>query len=358
MIFSTRKILLIEFLFLILLIMLSSCSSRSNNNDNNIIIPDIPAGEAPNYTELPAKDKGCFYTDGSVIRDANGNPFIIRGVNNPHIWWDTQSYDALGAIAATGANTIRIVWETKGDPKRLQEIIQKCIDLKMIAMPELHDATGSNDREKLKNMARYWARDDVKAVINNHQKYVLVNIANEWSSSYISDGAWREVYKEAIAIMREAGIETMIVVDSAAYAQRASAVKDYGQHLLNCDPLHNLLFSIHMYVEWNDKNKISTELKNIKDLNLPLVIGEFGYNYQNGSNNLSCRVDAQTVMDECQEQRFGYIPWSWTGNNAENAWLDITSFSDWSTLTSWGELVINGDNGIKKTASICSVFQL
>jgi mannan endo-1,4-beta-mannosidase len=70
----------------------------------------------------------------------------------------------------------------------------------MIPMPELHDVTGNNNAEDLKNMARYWARGDVKSVIDKYKKYILVNIANEWGDNNLSDRGWRDAYKEAITI--------------------------------------------------------------------------------------------------------------------------------------------------------------
>ena len=46
---------------------------------------------------------------GTKLLDANGNEFIMRGINHPHSWFTAQDDTALEAIAATGANTVRIV---------------------------------------------------------------------------------------------------------------------------------------------------------------------------------------------------------------------------------------------------------
>ena len=113
---------------------------------------------------------------------------------------------------------------------------------------------------------------------------------------------------------------------------------------------------MHIYGNWNDNAKIDRELKYFVDHKLALVVGEFGYNSNNGKNNLSCKVDAAHLIMKCQEYGIGYMPWSWTGNNKENQWLDMVSITDWKTLSQWGELVINGENGIKKTSKTCSIF--
>jgi hypothetical protein len=78
----------------------------------------------------------------------NGTPFIMRGVNYPYTWFQSRNTQQdLAAIAATGANTVRVVLSTGGQWARVNgpqvtQIIQWCKDLKMIAVLEVHDSTG------------------------------------------------------------------------------------------------------------------------------------------------------------------------------------------------------------------------
>ena len=52
----------------------------------------------------------------------------------------------------------------------------------------------------------------------------------------------------------------------------------------------------------------------------------------------------------------GYIAWSWTGNNADTAQLDLAA--DWEgPLTPWGESVLLGENGITETSVKASIFE-
>ncbi|WP_238162658.1 cellulase family glycosylhydrolase [Cohnella sp. AR92] len=297
-----------------------------------------------------------FYVSGTKLKDANGNNFVMRGVNNPHIWYDSQSYSALADIAAKGANAVRIVWSTSGTASRLQQIIDRCKELHMVAIVELHDVTGSNDASRLNDMAAYFTQSAVKTVINNNTKYALVNIANEWGGNDLSDTAWRDAYKTAISTLRNAGVNNTIVVDASGWGQNASPIKAYGSALLSHDPDHNIMFSLHMYGSWNDASRIGTELQAIQNLGLAVMIGEFGYNYNNGNNNLGTTVNAQEVMNQAQSKGIGYLAWSWTGNDSSNAWLDLASSSDWKTLTSWGNLVFYGTNGIASTSQAASVY--
>jgi mannan endo-1,4-beta-mannosidase len=297
-----------------------------------------------------------FYVSGSSVKDANGNTFVMRGVNVPSIWYDSQSYTALTTIAGKKANAVRIVWNTNGSATRLQEIINRCKALKLVAIVELHDGTGSNNTTTLNAMASYYASSSIKSILINNAKYVIVNIANEWGDSSLSDTAWRDAYKTAITTIRNAGINNLLMIDGSGWGQYASPIKTYGKTLLNYDPNKNIMFSLHMYGNYNTASKIGVDLWDIQQLGLAVTVGEFGYNYNSGNNNLGCTVDAQTVMNEAQWKGVGYLAWSWTGNDSSNAWLDLSSSSDWTTLTSWGKLVFNGTNGIVATSSAATVY--
>jgi mannan endo-1,4-beta-mannosidase len=302
-----------------------------------------------------------FTVSGSSLRDANGNDFVMRGVNIPLAWFQTDVYNNLAAIHTnSGSNAVRIVWSTTaGADSVLQNTIQRAIDNKMIPMVELHDATGSNDPAALNNMAKWYAARASYFKQANIAKYVLINIANEWSDWYMANPGgpevtvWRDAYKTAITTIRNAGITSTLVVDGAAYAQdiRASLLT-YGQELLNYDPRHNLLFGVHMYCEWTSASKVESDLQAMKSANLPVVIGEFGNNHPPCGD-----IPYKDIMRIAQSKGIGYLAWSWKGNTTGTLdQLDLSSNWSGTTLKSWGNDVINGSNGIRATAKVASVF--
>ena len=65
-------------------------------------------------------------------------------------------------------------------------------------MVELHDVTGKASGERLLDMARYYCRDDVKAMLLRHQRYLLINIANEWGSHKVTAKHWLKSYTDAV----------------------------------------------------------------------------------------------------------------------------------------------------------------
>lgn len=304
-----------------------------------------------------------FKVSGSSLRDANNNNFVIRGINVPLVWFYNDIYSNITNIRTkTNANTLRLVWQTNTSyaDSYWQNGIQRTIDNKMIPMMELHDATGSNDPQRLRDMANWYAARASYFRQANIAKHVLINIANEWSDWYMASPTnapditvWRDAYKSAITIIRNAGITSTLVIDGAGYGQDiAASLRTYGQELLDYDPQHNLLFSVHMYCDWTSVSKIESELQSMKNANLPIIVGEFG------NDHPPCGTLPYTdLIRICQQKGIGYIPWSWKGNTAGTLdQLDMSS--DWAgnSLTSWGNGVVNGSNGIKSTAATASVF--
>lgn len=298
-----------------------------------------------------------FKTEGNRLLDANGNEFVLRGVNIPFAWYLNESYDALDDVAHSGVNCVRIVWESSLPVQGLDQILQKCIDLKMIPMVELHDATGDTTDTKLYQMAEYFVSNEMRAIIRKYEQYLLINMANEWGSNGLSAEYWRDAYKKCIALLREEGIKSVITIDAPGWGQDSEPVLLYGRELIEEDPLHNLLFSIHMYGSWNDEAKIKIDLQSAVRKTLPIIVGEFGYNYKLGQNNLSCKVNHKQILQTCSDLNIGYLAWSWTGNNEENKWLNLVEPDDWKTLTNWGKEIFNSPLGIKATAKSASVFK-
>ena len=296
-----------------------------------------------------------FTISGTKLLDAHGNEFIIRGINMPHLWFPIRAYNSLSVIKELNVNCTRIVWQTDNDPGQLNEVIKKTVDLKIIPMVELHNATGGTKKDELMEMVEYYLRPDVKEVIDRYEKYILVNIANEWGDHTVSAEFWRDCYKEAIIKMRDAGYKYTLVIDGNGWGQDLSPILKYGRDLIECDPQKNLLFSIHMYGSWNEPGKINEELNKANDLLLPLIVGEFGYNFNNGENNLRCKVDHVEILRKCNELKMGYMPWSWCGNDELNSWLDMSK--DWKTLTWWGKEMFESEYGITKTSKAASVFE-
>src|SRR5690606_1083001 len=118
-----------------------------------------------------------------------------------------------------------------------------------------------------------------------------------------------------------AGITTTLVIDAVGYGQDiddAKNIKAYAASMINSDPQHNLLFSVHMYCEWKiGGDNIAGTLQWMRTNKIPFIVGEFGYQH---ATDGSCDIDEQLIMDECQAKGIGWLAWSQKGNSSEVAY--------------------------------------
>ena len=288
-----------------------------------------------------------FYVDGTTLRYADGKPFVMRGINHGHNWFPAQEKTAFDAIAATGANTIRIVlsdgqrWK-KDDRESLKKAIEAANSRGMVAVIEVHDGTGSDDIEVLTKIAEYWC--EMAEVLAGTEGNCILNIANEWCGGWKSE-VWRDGYTKVIPIIRAAGIKNTIMVDAAGWGQFGYSIRKYGAEVFNSDPLKNTMFSVHMYgMSGRFKWLIRFNLEGASKQNLCICVGEFGWKHSDGD------VKEDYLMQYCQEKGIGWLSWSWKGNSGGVEYLDMTEEWDGSKLSQWGDKVVNGEFGIKKTS--------
>ncbi len=327
--------------------------------------PSFVPPALPGNTQRPG-----FYVQNGRLLDAYGNDFVIRGVGNAHAWFDPfgqyLAYEALDEIAGYGTNTVRVVWETQGGvgadgatlppppPSLLAEVLHRIVELDMVPMIELHDASGLSDTASLVRMAQYYATPAVKQVLLDFRQYLLINIANEWSGT----NNYRSAYQQAIGILRNAGIPHTLVIDAPGFgqiytngldrqAQISTWFGDAGA-LLQGDPERNLVFSVHMYGYYTTQQDVDLLLNRAElGTSIPFIVGEFGW-FHSGNN-----VDWFNIVQRAQQRRLGYIAWSWMGNSPDIAQLDMVQ--DWGgPLTQWGSDVMAR---IAETAQPASIFE-
>ena len=299
-----------------------------------------------------------FSIQGGQLVDDNGVPFIMRGINYPYTWFQSRpTQQDFAAMAATGANTVRIVLSTGGQWARVpgaqvSQVIQWAKDNRMIAVLEVHDSTGWSEQTTavpISDAVAYWTSADIRAAIDGQENFVIVNIANEpfgnnTNANYVPDTT------AAIQALRTAGLTHTIMIDAANWGQDwSNTMRDNAMQLWNADARRNLLFSVHMYEVYQTAAPIIAYMQAFDDMGLPLVIGEFG------PQNNGQPVDVETVFAQAQQRGNGYIGWSWSGNGSGGVTLDmVQNFS--TTFTSWGERIVNGANGIRATSVPASVF--
>ncbi|MFG2241435.1 cellulase family glycosylhydrolase [Streptomyces sp. NPDC048734] len=312
----------------------------------------VPAGaqaaEAPR-----ALATGLHISDGRLL-EGNGNDFVMRGVNHAHTWYpgETQS---LADVKALGANTVRVVlsdghrW-TRNTPEDVAAVIGQCKANRLICVLEVHDTTGYGEDAAagtLDHAADYWI--GLKDVLAGQEDYVIVNIGNEPWGNTAPEG-WTDPTIAAVRKLRAAGFQHTIMVDAPNWGQDWQGVmRANARTVYDADPTGNLIFSIHMYSVFDTAAEITDYLNAFVDAGLPLLIGEFG-----GPADQWGDPDEDTMMATAEQLDLGYLAWSWSGNT--DPVLDLATDFDPTRLSSWGQRIFNGANGIARTAKEATVF--
>lgn len=299
-----------------------------------------------------------FSVNNGTLLDANGNPFIMRGINHPHTWY-TQNTSAFADIAQTGANTVRVVLSTGGQWTRnngsdVTNVINLCKENKLICVLEVHDSTGYPEKieaEHISNATSYWLSNDIQTAITGQEDYVIINIANEPFGNGVSVNTYINDHITAIQALRNGGLTHTLMIDAANWGQDWQFfMRDNASTIFNADSAANTIFSVHMYEVFDTSAKVEDYLQTFANANLVLLIGEFGATH-NGSN-----VDEDAILQFAEQFGMGYLGWSWSGNGSCCTDLDLVINFDPNNLSTWGNRLINGINGIASTSVLASVY--
>ncbi|MDG5816751.1 cellulase family glycosylhydrolase [Chitinispirillales bacterium ANBcel5] len=311
----------------------------------------------------------AFTINGRQVLDANGNEFVMRGINYPHTWFEHQLSSQIPAIKATGANSVRVVLSNgahsgnwgRNSASDVENVINICLENKLVPILEVHDCTGYGDEyapqaAHISTAVDYWI--EIKDVLLGREDEVIINIANEPIGNVDNPAqVWKDDHITAIQRLRDEGFRHLLMVDAPNWGQDwSNAMRDgtTAQEVFDADPQRNIIFSVHMYEVYAQANRVNQYFDAFVSKDLPLVVGEFADTHKRND------VAWQAILDGCEQHGFGYIGWSWMGNTpgAPDYLDDLDMVQGWNdhTLTPWGENLINGRNGIAETSVEASIF--
>ncbi|WP_371408538.1 cellulase family glycosylhydrolase [Micromonospora zamorensis] len=303
----------------------------------------------------PAHAAAGFSVANGRLYDANGTEFVMRGVNHAHTWYPQQT-SSFADVKALGANTVRVVlssgdrW-TRNTNADVANVISTCKGNRLICVLEVHDTTGYGEQSGAITLDRavdYWL--SLADVLAGQERFVIVNIGNEpyGNQNYSS---WATDNANAIKRLRAGGLTHTIMVDAPNWGQDWSfTMRDNAASVFAADPARNTVFSIHMYGVFDTAAEISDYLGRFRSAGLPIVVGEFGFNHSDGD------PDEDTILAYSQANGIGWLGWSWSGNGGGVEYLDLATSFNPANLTTWGQRLFNGANGIRQTAREASVF--
>ncbi|MGP3959199.1 cellulase family glycosylhydrolase [Nonomuraea sp. 3N208] len=302
----------------------------------------------------PAHAAVGLRVSGARIVEANGNAFIMRGVSHAHTWYTSQT-SSFANIKALRANTVRVVlsggrWPANGTAD-VANVVSLCRQNRLICVLENHDTTGYGEQSgayTLDQAVTYW--NSVRSALTGTEDFIVINIGNEpYGNNNVS--AWTSATTSAISRMRSLGFQHLLMVDAPNWGQDWQfTMRDNAQAVFNADAQRNTVFSVHMYGVFDTAAEITAYLNAFQTAGLPLVIGEFGHNHSDGN------PDEDTIMAQAQQRGVGYIGWSWSGNSGGVEYLDMVTNFNPAQLTSWGQRIFNGANGIGATSREATYF--
>lgn len=345
-----------------------------------------------------------FLTSGSDIVDTKGNKVVLRGVNLPLLDdFDFPGGDKLADLETSGANCVRVQWYVSYPNPRphfgladLDDFLGRCKQLRILPILGLWDLTCNGDVDLVNTkLVLWWTDPAVVAVLNAHEDYLIVNLANELGVFHWSDDAtraltaFRDAYINAVASVRAAGLKVPVMIDAPdcgtsldAFTIRLDPMASVGQQLIDADPLHNIVFSAHAYWAGEDRAAAAHDMV---AANFPLVMGEIankqaecvedatgGLCPDDGCPPGTCHTDEchygldgtgvnapapsgfqyQTFLTKLLELNVGWLAWSWhpDGCPARNI-AEYDAAGAFTGLTPYGDDIVNNPTyGLKATA--------
>ncbi|SEG98313.1 mannan endo-1,4-beta-mannosidase [Nonomuraea solani] len=303
----------------------------------------------------PANAATGLHVSGTKILEGNGQEFVMRGTSHAHTWYATQT-KAFADIKSLKANTVRVVlsggrW-TPNNVTDVAGVVSLCKQNKLICVLENHDTTGYGEQSgayTLDQAADYWI--SVKSALVGQEDYIVVNIGNEPIGNNAVTPGWAAATTAAIQKLRTNGFDHALMVDAPNWGQDWQfGMRDNARAVFDSDPDKNTIFSVHMYGVFDTAAEITAYMDAFKTAGLPLIVGEFGFNHSDGD------PDEDTIMAQAVSRGLGYLGWSWSGNGGGVEYLDQVTNFDVTQLTSWGQRLFNGANGIAATARQASIY--
>jgi len=264
----------------------------------------------------PTASTGFYITQQTAIRaasiastsyrvfDGAGDEWRPRGFNRAH---DDQNTVGMGSM---GANAVRIAIRFTLPPATAWGEVQS-IALNNGLVPIVGNWTGTckTDAATLTAIVDTWVAQ--AATWTQLNGIGVVNLANEWGPT--NSTLWRDSYIDAVTRMRAAGYTGLLMIDSGGCGQDAQDIVKYGADVLAADPLHNLLFDVHVYSSFHNPatavwmQDAATAFAQLKASGLPLVLGEYG---PVGVGPSATQIPLDDLITIAESNGWGHLAWA------------------------------------------------
>ncbi|MES2673720.1 MAG: cellulose binding domain-containing protein [Pseudomonadota bacterium] len=301
--------------------------------------------------------------DGKVL-DPNGQPFIFRGITIDHLGAPDKAVQAIKDAAAAGANAVQVEiagnyvkWFEMITAEELRVIIEACKESKVMCVLEPNDVAGWGEAGvSPEATVKFWrARYEA---LRGYEDYVVISLGNQ----ALGATQLNEYHIRMYTYLDDLNYylpNFLIMIDGNHWGQdRDNAMQTFAAD--NVQRGLNVIYSVEMFDAFTNPEKVRDYIARFSQIGAPLVIGGFApvpYYHPfapQPTTAVALQLPAASVMEYAQQYGAGYFAWNWSGST--NPGLNLVSNWDANALTSWGELAINGVNGIKATAKRATHF--
>lgn len=328
------------------------------------------------FASIMQAQNATIHTSGGMILGVCGDTILIRGVNYaPYDWGYDSSQNRFDQIAQTGANAVRIPWYASSlapyyTDALLDTAIGTCIRHKMIPILELHDLSCDPNTADLDTLVTWYTTPARLAIFTKYQHSLIIDFANElgfvnWTGNTpVAQQAYVTAYDSAIHVMRRAGVLVPLMIDAPDCGESVDVLGNVAPGIISSDPLHNVIFSTHVYWYGYANNDSATMLQDITSAwshNFPLLFGEVS-KYQdsvdNGGTTYYCHyIDNYTaILNIAKQLSIGWLAWSWDRDLCVAR--QISTDGTYANLSALGmDIVNNPTYGIAATSILTSYLK-
>ncbi len=319
----------------------------------------------------PPASPGWKVQDGKLL-DANGNPFIFRGVTIDHTLAPEKTVQALKDIAALGANSAQIEISIKNYdvfPRpivaEVKKIVATCIEQNLVCVLEPNDVAGFGGFPgSTSPTGTIDAWNDIYYSLYGGENNIIIGLGNQ---HFDANPGSADIYLSGIPTYASSLLSLLprgfvVMIDGNVWSQDTDRAMQQIARRINEDNYlkTKIIYSVDFFDQYANPELIRDYIATFKEIGAPLVVGGFGpvpYYHPHFVGPLPLnapRLPAESVMQYAEQYGAGYFGWSWSGN--QNPALDVVTGYSASALTPWGNLLFNDANGIKATAKPASIF--
>ncbi|MES2825141.1 MAG: cellulose binding domain-containing protein [Pseudomonadota bacterium] len=305
--------------------------------------------------------------NGKVL-DPNGQPFIFRGITVNHTAAPDKAVQAIKDAAAAGANAVQVeiaanVYNQAPTitPEQLSSVIQACKNNKVVCVLEPNDVAGYPNAMGAASPDQtlgFWGYQGRQALAGQ-QDYVIIGMGNQ-ALDNIPAGEYSARMRSYLGHYISDLPGFLIMIDGSGWGQDASKeMQAFAAQ--NTYFARSVIYSVEMSnTTYASPESVRDYIATFAQTGSSLVIGSFAptpYYHPHSPQpiyTIAVELPAASVMEYAEQYGAGYFAWNWSGGT--NPGLNLTTNWDATALTHWGELALNGVNGIKATAKRATHF--